>query len=354
MYVEQETQRFEVHDEVLQQWLGNIGNLRGKAGTFTATKKAASAEPRKASDVRGAQTGRRMQTRCAGQLKAGATRPQRMASDVYGAGPASTAALFRRWLGGSARTGARGKGEGRAMCGERQRRGRGNTRGEWWRISNGGSLSASKPKPKMKKLNKLRCVLRSSGLCGQQRRELRIASLQEKGGIKAEPQPPYLSPINNDHVDLGFSGPAKGRAVTRAMKGMASIQTELVLERGEVDTQQTRQLPARHAWAVHRAAVQLHSSSAQEGAAAAAGLHLHGALLCFAFGWPNAGMAVGTHELDGWRAVALVAAVGAVPGKARFLGAGSRLSSAVQAYIDPTIVRDTDLDFYFVQMTWSR
>ncbi|KAK3267749.1 hypothetical protein CYMTET_23720 [Cymbomonas tetramitiformis] len=56
----------------------------------------------------------------------------------------------------------------------------------------------------------------------------------EKGGIKAGPQPPYLSPINNEHVDLVFSRPAKRRAV-----GMATIETELVLERGEVETQQT-------------------------------------------------------------------------------------------------------------------
>ncbi|KAK3275261.1 hypothetical protein CYMTET_16597 [Cymbomonas tetramitiformis] len=54
-----------------------------------------------------------------------------------------------------------------------------------------------------------------------------------------------LSAINNYHEGLGFAGPAKGGAVTRALKGKASSQAEQALEEerslalGEVDTQRT-------------------------------------------------------------------------------------------------------------------
>eukprot|EP00854_Cymbomonas_tetramitiformis_P034115 gene34115-biopygen13950 len=69
--------------------------------------------------------------------------------------------------------------------------------------------------------------------CVQQRRPwlpateatvvLYIASVLEDGSVRAASMQPYLSAINNYHEDLGFPGPAKGRAVTRAVKGMATI-----------------------------------------------------------------------------------------------------------------------------------
>ncbi|KAK3243683.1 hypothetical protein CYMTET_46679 [Cymbomonas tetramitiformis] len=52
---------------------------------------------------------------------------------------------------------------------------------------------------------------------------LYIASVLKGGGIKSASLQPYLSAINNYHEDLRFPGPAKGRVVTRAVKGMATI-----------------------------------------------------------------------------------------------------------------------------------
>eukprot|EP00854_Cymbomonas_tetramitiformis_P000289 gene289-biopygen203 len=75
---------------------------------------------------------------------------------------------------------------------------------------------------------------------------LYIASILDDGGVKATSLQPYLSAINNYHEDLRFPGPAKGRAVTRAVKGMETIQTELaMLDEENIETQRTW-LPARH------------------------------------------------------------------------------------------------------------
>ncbi|KAK3274679.1 hypothetical protein CYMTET_17148, partial [Cymbomonas tetramitiformis] len=52
------------------------------------------------------------------------------------------------------------------------------------------------------------------------------ASLCNKGGIKADSLRLHLSGIKNYHEVRGFLEPAKGRAVTRAVKGTASIQAE--------------------------------------------------------------------------------------------------------------------------------
>ncbi|KAK3248780.1 hypothetical protein CYMTET_41757 [Cymbomonas tetramitiformis] len=69
---------------------------------------------------------------------------------------------------------------------------------------------------------------------------LYIASILDDGGVKATSLQPYLSAINNYHEDLRFPGPAKGRAVTRAVKGMETIQTELaMLDEENIETQRT-------------------------------------------------------------------------------------------------------------------
>ncbi|KAK3288433.1 hypothetical protein CYMTET_4090 [Cymbomonas tetramitiformis] len=66
---------------------------------------------------------------------------------------------------------------------------------------------------------------------------LYIASLLKDGGIKSASLQPYLSAINNYHEDLWFPGPAKGRSVTRAVKGMATIQAELAVQEENIETQ---------------------------------------------------------------------------------------------------------------------
>ena len=53
---------------------------------------------------------------------------------------------------------------------------------------------------------------------------LYIAHMLDKGTVQASNMQPYLSAINNYHEDMGFPGPAKGRAVSRAVKGMARLQ----------------------------------------------------------------------------------------------------------------------------------
>ncbi|KAK3233094.1 hypothetical protein CYMTET_56579 [Cymbomonas tetramitiformis] len=74
---------------------------------------------------------------------------------------------------------------------------------------------------------------------------LYIASLLKDGGIKSASLQPYLSAINNYHEDLRSPGPAKGRSVTRAVKGMATIQAELAVQEENIETQRTW-LPAAH------------------------------------------------------------------------------------------------------------
>ncbi|KAK3248981.1 hypothetical protein CYMTET_41579 [Cymbomonas tetramitiformis] len=60
---------------------------------------------------------------------------------------------------------------------------------------------------------------------------LYLAHLMSKGTIKAASLQPYLSAINNYHEDMGFDGPAKGRSVSREVKGMASCRAEMELLR---------------------------------------------------------------------------------------------------------------------------
>ncbi|KAK3271539.1 hypothetical protein CYMTET_20120 [Cymbomonas tetramitiformis] len=44
---------------------------------------------------------------------------------------------------------------------------------------------------------------------------------------EANSMQPYLSAINNYHEDMGFTGPAKGRAVSRAVKGMSRLKVQV-------------------------------------------------------------------------------------------------------------------------------
>ncbi|KAK3259929.1 hypothetical protein CYMTET_31091 [Cymbomonas tetramitiformis] len=79
---------------------------------------------------------------------------------------------------------------------------------------------------------------------------LYIAHMLDKGTVQASNMQPYLSAINNYHEDMGFPGPAKGRAVSRAVKGMSRLQVQAAEAAGEEQTVRTW-LPARHVSAVH-------------------------------------------------------------------------------------------------------
>ncbi|KAK3289666.1 hypothetical protein CYMTET_2936 [Cymbomonas tetramitiformis] len=55
--------------------------------------------------------------------------------------------------------------------------------------------------------------------------QLYMAALQKAGTVKGTSLQPYLSAINSFHEDFDYPGPAKGRAVTRAVKGITTMQT---------------------------------------------------------------------------------------------------------------------------------
>eukprot|EP00854_Cymbomonas_tetramitiformis_P006771 gene6772-biopygen6817 len=65
---------------------------------------------------------------------------------------------------------------------------------------------------------------------------LYIAHLMDKGTVLAASLQPYLSAINNYHEDMGHPGPAKGRIVARAVKGMSSMQVQAAKRAGEDQT----------------------------------------------------------------------------------------------------------------------
>ncbi|KAK3239228.1 hypothetical protein CYMTET_50828 [Cymbomonas tetramitiformis] len=81
-------------------------------------------------------------------------------------------------------------------------------------------------------------------------RWLYLAHLMRSETIKVASLQPYLSPINNYHEDMGFDGPAKGRSVSRAVKGVSSLQAAAVDTHDEEETVRTW-LPARHVARVH-------------------------------------------------------------------------------------------------------
>ncbi|KAK3267378.1 hypothetical protein CYMTET_24058 [Cymbomonas tetramitiformis] len=282
---------------------------------------------------------------------------------------------------------------------------------------------------------------------------LYIASLLEDGNIQSASLQPYLSAINNYHEDLGFSGPAKGRSVTRAVKGMATIQAELAVQEENIETQRTW-LPAAHVRRVHEAALKLNPRSPEELQLLRAFTYVVVAFVTF--GRPDTGTSLSRQHVHcgddefsvvllkekgrrhhrvkrrltiPWKGVALLKeliehwefyrdtawsisaktqpdgywllpedpknfkasvandwiglalseldcrppegghfsahstrkgattcarAVGVTMEKVCFLGGWSQFSSAVQHYIDPTALRDTDMDYYFAWLTWSQ
>ncbi|KAK3288430.1 hypothetical protein CYMTET_4087 [Cymbomonas tetramitiformis] len=282
---------------------------------------------------------------------------------------------------------------------------------------------------------------------------LYIASLLEDGNIQSVSLQPYLSAINNYHEDLGHPGPAKGRSVTRAVKGMATIQAELAVQEQNIETQRTW-LPAAHVRRVHEAALKLNPRSPEEPQLLRAFTYVVVAFVTF--GRPDTGTSLSRQHVHcgddefsvvllkekgrrhhrvkrrltiPWKGVALLKeliehwefyrdtawgisaksqpdaywllpedpknfkasvandwiglalseldcrppegghfsahntrkgattwarAVGVTMEKVCFLGGWSQFSSAVQHYIDPTALRDTDMDYYFAWLTWSQ
>ncbi|KAK3242252.1 hypothetical protein CYMTET_48045 [Cymbomonas tetramitiformis] len=281
---------------------------------------------------------------------------------------------------------------------------------------------------------------------------LYIASVLNDGGVKATSLQPYLSAINNYHEDLRFPGPAKGRSVTRAVKGMATIQTELAMQEENIETQRAW-LPARHVRRVHEAALSLIPRSSEELLLLRA--YAYVVIAFVTFGRPDTGTSLSRQHVPcgdsefsvvllkekgrhhqvkrrlciPWRGVArrkelvlhwqvqrdtawsrssrtqpaaywllpedpknfkasvandwiglalgeldcrppegghfsahstrkgattCARAVGVMMEKVCFFGGWSQFSSAIQHYIDPTALRDADMDYCFKWLTWSQ
>ncbi|KAK3288759.1 hypothetical protein CYMTET_3776 [Cymbomonas tetramitiformis] len=239
---------------------------------------------------------------------------------------------------------------------------------------------------------------------------LYIASLLKDGGIKSTSLQPYLSAINNYHEDLRFPGPAKGRSVTRAVKGMATIQAELAVQEENIETQRTpdtgtslsrqhvhcgdsefsvvliKEKGRRHQlvkrrlcipwkgvallneliehWEFHRDTAWNTSEKTQPDAywllpedpknfkASVANDWIGLALSELDCRPPEGGHFSAHSTRKG--ATTCARAVGVAMEKVCFLGGWSQFSSAVQHYIDPTALRDTDMDYYFAWLTWSQ
>ncbi|KAK3271750.1 hypothetical protein CYMTET_19923 [Cymbomonas tetramitiformis] len=231
---------------------------------------------------------------------------------------------------------------------------------------------------------------------------LYIASLLKDGGIKSASLQPYLSAINNYHEDLRFPGPAKGRSVTRAVKGMATIQAELAVQEENIETQRTydhvhcgdsefsvvllKEKGRRHQlvkrrlcipwkgvallkeliehWEFHRDTAWNSSEKTQPDAywplpedpknfkASVANDWIGLALSELDCRPPEGGHFSAHSTRKG--ATTCARAVGVAMEKVCFFGGWSQFSSAVQHYIDPTALRDTDMDYYFAWLTWSQ
>ncbi|KAK3287923.1 hypothetical protein CYMTET_4601 [Cymbomonas tetramitiformis] len=196
---------------------------------------------------------------------------------------------------------------------------------------------------------------------------LYVASVLEDRGVQAASMQPHLSAIDNYHEDLGFPGPAKGRALTRAVKGMATIQAELAMEDENIETQRTW-LPAGRElvlhWQQHRDAAWRKSSRTQPDSywllpedpknikASVATDWISQALSKLGLRPPEGGHFSAHSARKG--ATTCARAVGVAMEKVCFFGGWSQFSSAVQHYIDPTALRDTDMNYYFEWLTWSR
>ncbi|KAK3261475.1 hypothetical protein CYMTET_29616 [Cymbomonas tetramitiformis] len=83
---------------------------------------------------------------------------------------------------------------------------------------------------------------------------LYLASLLQRGGVQATSMQPIA--INNYYEDMGLLGPAKGRSVTHAVKGMARLQVAASEATGVTVTERTW-LPAKHVRTVYDAALTL-------------------------------------------------------------------------------------------------
>ncbi|KAK3248872.1 hypothetical protein CYMTET_41678 [Cymbomonas tetramitiformis] len=118
---------------------------------------------------------------------------------------------------------------------------------------------------------------------------LYLASLLDRGKIRATSLQPYLSAINCYHEDLGYDAPAKGRSVVRAVKGMAVLQAQREVASGDILTERTY-LPAPHVWAAQQAASASTPRTSEELQLLRA--YVYTVFAYIAFGRPDTGVAM--------------------------------------------------------------
>eukprot|EP00854_Cymbomonas_tetramitiformis_P005485 gene5485-biopygen5487 len=118
---------------------------------------------------------------------------------------------------------------------------------------------------------------------------LYIAHLMSKGTIKAASLQPNLSAINSYHEDMGYDGPAKGRSVSRAVKGMASLQVEVADIQDEEETVWIW-LPARYVTKVNAYGLVMQPSGRTEAELSRACTYVVFAFVTF--GRPDTGVSV--------------------------------------------------------------
>ncbi|KAK3241861.1 hypothetical protein CYMTET_48407 [Cymbomonas tetramitiformis] len=192
-----------------------------------------------------------------------------------------------------------------------------------------------------------------------------IAALLEKGGIRATSMQPSLSAINNYHEDMGYPGPAKGRGVSRAVKGMARLQVAAAQERRRRqenvladDDGATVILTRDEAW--QRAKPEQTPPTGVPSSywrlpgervnSAGSDTDLANKWLALALSTvgcvPPEGEHFSAHSTRKG-VITCARAVGVAMEKVCFLRGWSQLSSAVQAYIDPTTVADDAMRSYF-------
>ncbi|KAK3270288.1 hypothetical protein CYMTET_21313 [Cymbomonas tetramitiformis] len=191
---------------------------------------------------------------------------------------------------------------------------------------------------------------------------LYIAHMLDKGIVQVASMQPYLSTINNYHEDMGYSRPAKGRGVSRAVKGMSSLQVQAADAAGEERTVRTW-LPARHVSAVHALGLGLQPVGRSETELLRACAYVVFAFVTF--GRPDTGVSMlrthisiadgivseVLHKEKGGAHVRLerklaIPAAG-VQGLVQLLQHWEQLSSAIHSYIDPTAAPDEHMEKYF-------
>ncbi|KAK3246029.1 hypothetical protein CYMTET_44423 [Cymbomonas tetramitiformis] len=210
--------------------------------------------------------------------------------------------------------------------------------------------------------------------------QLYLAALQKTGTVKGTSLQPYLSAINSFHEDFGFQGPAKGRAVTRAVKGMTAMQTAAAEQQDVTETVRTF-LPAS-AVRPHTGTAMLRESLLRDSNGLSIVLEKEKGknhLLCMRRLYiPREGVAE-LHELldrweqardEDWPQAATTSTARAADTasywrlpcdkKKQFKNVDANewiacalghLSSAVHAYIDPTALADADMVYYFGWLT---